>query len=213
MAHPRVKICGITNMADARRACALGADYLGFNFYRESPRYISPARAAKIAHRLPDTVATVGVFVNEGDDRVLKIAHAVGLDYVQLHGDETPQTVAQLARRVRVIKALRIKKSFRLAQLSRYKRANAFLLDGFDPRARGGTGKRFDWSIARRATRGRRIFLAGGLTPSNAAEASRAVKPFALDVCSGVEAKPGKKDAALLKAFMQAAKNGKIDKP
>src|SRR5215831_446499 len=213
MAHPRVKICGITNLADARRACELGADFLGFNFYRESPRYISPASAAKIARHLPDTVATVGVFVNEGDDKVLEIAHAVGLDYVQLHGDETPQSVAQLARRVRVIKALRVKKSFRLAQLTRYKRANAFLLDGFDSRARGGTGKRFDWGIARRATRGRRIFLAGGLTPANVAEACHMVKPFALDVCSGVEAKPGKKDAGLLKAFMRAAKNGKIDKP
>src|SRR5690349_16531666 len=213
MAHPKVKICGITNLADARRACALGANYLGFNFYRESPRYISPSNAAKIAQRLPKTVAVVGVFVNEDDDRVLEIARAVRLDFVQLHGDETPRSVAQLSRRVRVIKALRVKKSFRLAQLTRFKCANAFLLDGFDSRARGGTGKRFDWSVARRATRGRRIFLAGGLTPANVAEASRTVKPFALDVCSGVEAKPGKKDGALLKAFMRAAKNGKIDKP
>jgi phosphoribosylanthranilate isomerase len=204
MPGPRVKICGITNWADARSACKAGADFLGFNFYRESPRYISPARAVKIVERLPRGVAVVGVFVNESEAEMLEIAARVGLDYVQLHGDESPALVAHLARRVRVIKALRVRKPFHTAQLARFKGASAFLLDGFDRRARGGTGKTFDWAVARRANRGRRIFLAGGLTPENAAEASRSVKPYALDVCSGVESAPGKKDAARIAAFMRA---------
>jgi phosphoribosylanthranilate isomerase len=212
MASPRVKICGITNWADARRAFQAGADFLGFNFYRLSPRYISPARAAKIVRRLPKSVLSVGVFVNEKEPSVLEIARAVGLDYVQLHGDETPQTVASLARRIRVIKALRVRKPFRVAQLSRFRGASAFLLDGFDKRARGGTGKTFDWAVARRARRGRRIFLAGGLTPENVNEASRMVKPFAIDVCSGVESSPGKKDPARVLAFMGALREGKTRK-
>jgi phosphoribosylanthranilate isomerase len=212
MASPRVKICGITNWADARRAFQAGADFLGFNFYRQSPRYISPARAANIVRRLPKSVSSVGVFVNESEPSVLEIARQVGLAYVQLHGDETPETVRSLARSVRVIKALRVRKPFRVAELSRFRGASAFLLDGFDKRARGGTGKTFDWAVARRARRGRRIFLAGGLTPENVSEASRRVKPFALDVCSGVESSPGKKDPARLLAFMGALQDGKTRK-
>ena len=210
MASPRVKICGITNWMDAKRAYQAGADYLGFNFYRQSPRYISPVKARKIVARLPENVAAVGVFVNESEANVLRIAKAVGLAYVQLHGEETPETVARLAQNVRVIKALRVSPAFRTAQLGRFTEATAFLLDGFDRGARGGTGKTFDWSVALRAKRRGRIFLAGGLTPENAAEARASVKPFALDVCSGVESAPGKKDAARLLAFMHAAKNGKM---
>ena len=216
MANPKVKICGITNWTDARRACEAGADFLGFNFYRKSPRYISPGRAGKIVARLPKGVAAVGVFVNESEAKVAEIARAVGLDYVQLHGDETPEVVKGVARRargVRVIKALRVREGFRATELAKFRGANAFLLDGFDPNARGGTGKTFDWSVARKAQRNgrgrRRIFLAGGLTAENAAEASRRVKPFALDVCSGVERAPGKKDAARVAAFIAAVRNGK----
>jgi phosphoribosylanthranilate isomerase len=209
MARPRVKICGITNWPDARRACEAGADFLGFNFYRESPRYISPARARKIVKRLPEGVLAVGVFVNESEASVRETARHVGLDYVQLHGDETPEMVENLARQLRVIKALRVRKPFRTSQLARFKKAKAILLDGFDARARGGTGKTFDWSIARRARRGRRIFLAGGINAENAAEASRSARPYALDVCSGVEAAPGKKDPARIAAFMRALADGK----
>jgi phosphoribosylanthranilate isomerase len=215
MAKPKVKICGITNWTDARRACEAGADFLGFNFYRKSPRYISPGRAGKIVARLPKGVAAVGVFVNESEAKVAEIARAVGLDYVQLHGDESPETVASLAREkrgVKVIKALRVRAGFRTAEMDKFRGASAFLLDGFDPKERGGTGKTFDWSVAQRAKRGRgarRIFLAGGLTAENAAEASRRVKPFALDVCSGVESAPGKKDAARVVAFISAVRNGK----
>ena len=210
MAKTRVKICGITNWADAQRACQAGASFLGFNFYRKSPRYISPARAGRIVSRLPDGVAAVGVFVNESGDAVIQTARRLKLDFVQLHGEESPELVARVAQFVPVIKAIRVRKPFRASQLEQFKSASAFLLDGFDRRARGGTGKTFDWTVARRIRRGRTIFLAGGLTPENAARASTSVKPYALDVCSGVEAKPGKKDAALIAAFMRAAGSGKM---
>lgn len=210
MPKTRVKICGITNWTDARRAFGAGADFLGFNFYPKSPRYISPSQAGKIVKRLPDGVAAVGVFVNETADAVIEIARQLNLDFVQLHGDETPETVAKIAKYVPVIKALRVRKPFRVTQLQQFKCASAFLLDGFDRRARGGTGKTFDWSVARRAKRGRTIFLAGGLTPENVAEARKATVPYALDVCSGVEAKPGKKDGARIEAFMRAVRNGKV---
>jgi phosphoribosylanthranilate isomerase len=215
MASPKIKICGITNWTDARRACEAGADFLGFNFYRKSPRYITPGRAGKIVARLPKGIGVVGVFVNESEANVAKIARAVGLDFAQLHGDESPQMVAGVARKVRVIKALRVRSGFRAAELAKFRGASAFLLDGFDPQARGGTGKTFDWRVAQRArsTRkpsgARRIFLAGGLTAANAAEANRRVRPFALDVCSGVERAPGKKDAARVKAFIAAVRSGK----
>lgn len=210
MAKTRVKICGITNWTDARRAFEAGADFLGFNFYPGSPRFISPAQAGKIVKRLPKGVAAVGVFVNETEDAVIKVARRLKLDFVQLHGEETPETVAKIAQYVPVIKALRVRKPFQAAQLQRFKCASAFLLDGFDRRAHGGTGKTFDWTVARRVKHGRNIFLAGGLSPENAAEAKKSVAPYALDVCSGVEAKPGKKDAARIEAFMRAVKNGKM---
>ena len=210
MVKTRVKICGITNWADAQRACEAGASFLGFNFYRESPRYISPARASKIVNRLPDGVAAVGVFVNEAGDAVVETARRLKLDFVQLHGEESPELVAHVAQYVPVIKAIRVRRPFRTSQLEQFKSASAFLLDGFDKRARGGTGKTFDWSVARRVRRGRTIFLAGGLTPENAAQASKSVRPYALDVCSGVEAKPGKKDGARIVAFMRAVGNGNM---
>ncbi len=205
MARVKVKICGITNWADAQRAVAAGADFLGFIFYKDSPRYISPVRARRIAQRLPGRVSSVGLFVNETEDKTLEIARAVGLDYLQLAGEEPPQMVARLAREVPVIRAVRVKKPFRIRQLTPFKRASALLLDGYDPHLRGGTGQTFNWDIARRAKRQGRIFVAGGLTPENVGAAIRAAKPYAVDVCSGVESKPGKKDPARLKAFLRAA--------
>jgi len=199
-----VKICGITNWRDAKRAVDAGADLLGFNFYERSPRYIAPAKAQRIVRRLPKRVSAVGVFVNESEEKMLGVARAVGLSALQLHGDESPLTVARLRRSLPVIKAVRAGKAFRPAQLSCYKRASAILLDGFDRRLRGGTGKTFDWRVARRAKRYGRIFLAGGLTPENVADAIRTAEPHAVDVCSGVEAKPGKKDPKRLRQFMQA---------
>jgi phosphoribosylanthranilate isomerase len=202
----KVKICGITNWSDARGAVEAGADFLGFNFYRESSRYISPAAARRIVQRLPEKVASVGVFVNEPEREMLTIARRVGLDYVQLHGDETADVVSRMRRSVRVIKAVRVRESFRVAQLANFKRASSILLDGFDSRLRGGTGKSFNWKLAKSAGRKRQIFLAGGLTPENAAEAVSAARPFAIDVCSGVETRPGKKDLALMRALVAAVR-------
>jgi len=202
----KVKICGITNWTDARRAVKAGADFLGFNFYPQSPRYISPAKARGIVRRLPNQVNVVGVFVNAPEEKMLAIARSVGLDYLQLHGEESPELVSRLKRYYPVIKAVRVRNSFRAAQLASFKRATAFLLDGFHPRHHGGTGRKFDWSTARRARSSGRIFLAGGLTPGNVAEAIRAAGPYAVDVCSGVESKPGKKDPARVESLMHAVR-------
>ena len=206
MAPVKVKICGVTNLADARAAAKAGADLLGFNFWLRSPRYITPAKAQRIVRQLPKGVAAVGVFVNEPEENVLAIARSVGLDYVQLHGDELPQAVARISRIFPVIKAVRVRESFRPATLSRFRRAKAILLDGFDRKLPGGTGKTFDWTGARRAKRHAKIFLAGGLTPENVAEAIRVASPFAVDTASGVEVRPGKKSANRVKAFIRNAK-------
>jgi phosphoribosylanthranilate isomerase len=202
----KVKICGITNWTDAKRAIDGGAELLGFNFYERSPRYITPAKARRIVRRLPGSVSSVGVFVNETEEKMLKIAREVGLDHLQLHGDERPALVLRLERTLPVIKAVRARKSFRPAQLSRFKRASAILLDGFDRRQRGGTGRTFDWQLARRAKSYGRIFLAGGLTPENVREAIRIAKPYAIDVCSGVEKTPGKKDPARMRDLIRAVR-------
>jgi phosphoribosylanthranilate isomerase len=204
MRKVRVKICGITNWTDAKRAIIAGADLLGFNFYPKSPRYISPAKARRIVRRLPKHVSAVGVFVNEPEKKMLAIARSVGLDRLQLHGDETPAVVTRLKRSLPVIKAVGASNSFRTAALSQFDGASAILLDGFDRHLRGGTGKAFDWRVARRAKRYGRIFLAGGLTPKNVAQAIRTVEPYAVDVCSGVEARPGKKDPKRIIELMRA---------
>jgi phosphoribosylanthranilate isomerase len=206
MAKVKVKICGITNWTDARRAVEAGVQFLGFNFYRPSPRYIQPAAARRIIRRLPDGIATVGVFVNESEANMLAIARRVGLDYLQLHGDEPPEQVARLKREIPVIKAVRVRDSFRPRQLDSLSCASAILLDGFDTRRHGGTGKTFNWNLARGSNGSRRMFLAGGLTPENVAEAIRVARPYAVDVCSGVEARPGRKDPARIVALMWAVK-------
>jgi phosphoribosylanthranilate isomerase len=205
----KVKICGITNWADARQAIESGADLLGFNFVVTSPRYVTPAKARRMVMKLPGNISAVGVFENESEEAMLEIARSVGLDQLQLHGDETPALVARLARhgrRLRIIKALRVNKPFREAQLAAYNRADAILLDGFSRKARGGTGKTFDWQVARRAARRGRIFLAGGLTPENVGEAIRTARPYAVDVCSGVESRPGKKDPQRMRSLVRAVK-------
>jgi phosphoribosylanthranilate isomerase len=202
----KVKICGITNLKDARQALEAGATFIGFNFYERSPRYVTPSAAKRIMQSLPKKVKAVGVFVNETENKMLTIVRQIGLSQVQLHGEESPETVARLQRTLPVIKAIRVRKSFSTTELSRYKNASAFLLDGFDRHRRGGSGKSFRWDIALRAKRVGRIFLAGGLTPANIGEAIRSARPYAVDVCSGVEAKPGKKDPAAVNNFMRAAR-------
>jgi phosphoribosylanthranilate isomerase len=215
----KVKICGITNWPDARRAIDAGADFLGFNFYAPSPRYIAPAKARQIVRRLPKNIVSVGVFVNETEETMLQIAEAVGLHRLQLHGNESPALVKRLATKLPVIKALRVRKSLSASQLGRYRDASAVLLDGFDAGLWGGTGKKFDWRLASAQSAGARsgprkqsrprarekatLFLAGGITPENVAAAIRTAKPYAVDVCSGVEARPGKKDPKRLKNFMR----------
>jgi phosphoribosylanthranilate isomerase len=206
MARVKVKICGITNWRDAKRAIEGGADLLGFNFYARSPRYITPRKAREIARRLPKRTIAVGVFVNETEEAMLEIARTVGLEYLQLHGDESPETVARMERSFGVIKAIQMGKAFRPAQLAKFKKRTAILLDGFHGQKRGGTGRTFDWEIARKAKSHGRIFLAGGITPENVEEAIRAARPYAVDVCSGVEATPGKKHLARMKALLSAVK-------
>ncbi len=199
----RVKICGITNWADARLAIDAGADALGFNFYPPSARCVTPAQAWSIVRRLPPFVEAVGVFVDWSFVAVDALARAAGLHAVQLHGDESPAEVAELAAARPVIKAFRVRRGFRPEVLTRYRRATAFLLDGFSWRLRGGTGKQFDWRIAQRARRYGRIILAGGLSPENVARAILDIRPFAVDICSGIEARPGKKDPARLRELMR----------
>ena len=200
----RVKICGITNWRDARTSVDAGADALGFNFYVKSPRYITPADARAITRRLPRNVLTVGVFVNAPFETILKIARNVELNLLQLHGEESPDEVRRLGQYRPVLKAFRVHDGFKLNELARFREASAFLLDGFDSRLRGGTGHVFDWRVGRTAKRYGAIIIAGGLTPENVVGAIAIVEPFAVDVCSGVEASPGKKDPVRIKEFMSA---------
>jgi len=202
MARVRVKICGITNLADAKTAVDLGADALGFNFYEKSVRNIAPADAYKIIRALPEKIEAAGVFVNWSPDAVIALARAVGLDTVQLHGGEPASTARAAAKYFDVTKAMRVGKSFRLANLRPFRSSvRAFLFDAAKSGEYGGTGLPTDWAIARRAAKTHRIILAGGLTPENVAEAILFVRPYAVDVASGVESRPGKKDRAKLRAF------------
>jgi phosphoribosylanthranilate isomerase len=200
----RVKICGITTWEDARLSIDLGASALGFNFYPPSPRAISPANAWSIIRRLPPFVEAVGVFVNWPPLVVGALARAVRLGSVQLHGAESPAEVAELGRKHRVIKAIQVKRGFRASSLARFHAADAILLDGFAPGLHGGTGRTLDWKLAQGARRYGRIILAGGLTPENIAEAIRVAEPYAVDVASGVESRPGRKNSARLRALFEA---------
>lgn len=198
----RVKICGITNWRDAKAAIDAGADALGFNFYAKSPRKISIAHAREIIRHMPKNVSAVGVFVNARETEVLRTARAAWLNVVQLHGDESPRAVSRLSQDFPVIKAFRVGHNFRAKDLRRYGDAAAFLLDGFDKKARGGTGRTFDWRMANDAKQFGPVILAGGLKKENVAAAIRDVQPFAVDVCSGVEAAPGKKDLKKMRGLM-----------
>ncbi len=199
----RVKICGITNSADALAAIDAGANLLGFNFYEKSPRHVTEAEATRIRARLPKKIEAVGIFVNASPADVTALRKSLKLDAVQLHGDETPESVAQIARLMRVIKAFRVEPEFPLATLDEYPEAFAFLFDAALAGQYGGTGRTTDWDVARRAALSRRIILAGGLKVENVAAAVRIVRPYGIDVASGVESEPGKKDPGLLREFIQ----------
>jgi len=199
----RIKICGITSAADAQAAIDAGANLLGFNFYEKSPRHIGEEQAAQIRAELPKRVKTVGIFVNRLPADVITLRSSVGLDAVQLHGDETPETVAEIASVVQVIKAFRVEPEFPLTTLDEYSQAFAFLFDAAHTGQYGGTGRTADWDVARRASLKHRIILAGGLKVENVAAAVRIVRPYGIDVASGVESSPGKKDHGLLREFIQ----------
>lgn len=204
----QVKICGITNAADALVAIDAGANLLGFNFYAKSPRHITEAEAAKIRPRLPKKVEAVGIFVNHPLTEVIALCKSLKLAAAQLHGDESPETVAELARSHTVWKAFRVESEFRLETLDEYPEASAFLFDAAHTGQYGGTGRTTDWDVARRAALGHRIILAGGLNIENVAAAVRIVRPYAVDVASGVEAKPGKKDHGRMREFIQEVRRG-----
>ena len=209
-ARARVKICGITSLEDGLGAVAAGADALGFVFYPESPRYVRPEVATEICRALPPFVSRVGLFVNESQPTIAATSVLVGLDTLQLHGDETPQFCSLWRGGLKVIKAFRIGDRHSLLALAAFtEHADAFLLDAFVPGVPGGTGKTFNWDLAREAAIYRRpIILAGGLTPANVQEAVTAADPFAVDVSSGVERAPGRKDLTKVAEFIRAASGG-----
>jgi phosphoribosylanthranilate isomerase len=181
----------------------LGAHALGFNFYPPSPRSISPAAAWEIVRKLAPMVATVGVFVNWPAEAIAALAGALRLDGVQLHGDEQPREAADLAGRFRVIKAFAAGPRFKVRTLAKYKAASAFLLDGYRQGLYGGTGQTADWRLAREAKRYGLVIVAGGLRPENVARAIAEAQPFGVDVASGVESRPGKKDPGALRELMR----------
>jgi phosphoribosylanthranilate isomerase len=197
----KVKICGITNYEDAVMAMDWGTDLLGFNFFPESPRYIPLDKAAAIVRRLPGHVELVGVFVNAPLEALHQAISECQLDWVQLHGDEPPAFCQSLASdTAKVIKAFRVKDRFDPETAEPY-RVDAILLDAFHPSRYGGTGKSFDWDVIHDNV-SMRIFLAGGITPDNAAKAI-SLGVYGIDVCSGVESEPGKKDPEKLKALFE----------
>jgi phosphoribosylanthranilate isomerase len=200
----KVKICGITSVADGLAAAEAGADMIGLMFAEKSPRLISLPTAKEISRAVPPHVVKVGVFVNPSDDLVMRAIAECGLALLQFHGDEPPEFCAQFG--IMSMKAFRIRDAKSLKELPNYQ-TDAYLLDAYSPEARGGSGEKFNWNLAVEAKKfGRPIFLAGGLTSENVAEAVRQVQPFGVDVSSGMESAPGKKDHAKVKAFIQAAK-------
>jgi len=197
----RVKICGITKLEDAKLAVELGAHAIGLNFYTQSPRSITPAAAADLVDRLPPFVATAGVFVNWEAEPVVALCRALHLSAAQLHGDETPAVTDAVAAHVQVIKALRLGQGSFAPAYPKFRAASAFLIDAAQSGQYGGTGTTANWHLARAAAQAHRVILAGGLTPENVAEAIRVVRPYAVDVTSGVESRPGRKDPAKMRAF------------
>jgi phosphoribosylanthranilate isomerase len=199
----KVKICGITHLDDALLAIEAGADALGFVFFQQSPRYLPPPRAAAIIAQLPPFVQTVGLFVDAEPDEVNWTANFCGLDLVQLHGEEPPDYCIDIQRRV--MKAFRVRDAASLSALPRYQVAG-YLLDAWVPGVPGGTGQTFNWELLQGASLPGPVILAGGLTPDNVARAVATVRPYGVDVSSGVEASPGRKDPEKLRQFISTAK-------
>ena len=202
-----VKICGITNLEDALAAAAAGADMIGFNFYKPSPRYITPQHVREIIKRLPSSVLKIGVFVNEGSPAdVQSIMREAGLGALQLHGDEPP-TFCDTFYGWYVIKAFAVTDTFDVEAARAYE-VDAIMLDTKHDRLRGGTGRVFDWSVARQAALTiPNLFLAGGLSPENVESAIKMVRPFAVDACSALENSPGKKNHERMRVFVNAVRS------
>lgn len=200
--HVKLKICGITSLEDALISVDCGAEYLGFNFFPASPRFIAPDVVREITDQLPPEIITAGIFVNEArPEDVTAILEKAGVKMAQLHGDESPEYCEKVGAR-RVIKALRVTPDFEAGDVLKFP-AEAVLLDAFDKKLFGGTGKTLDWEIAGKASRLTRLFLAGGLSPENIAQAIEQVRPFAVDVNSGVEISPGRKDPEKLRKLKE----------
>ncbi len=206
MKLPKIKICGITNVPDAHAAVEAGADALGFIFYEPSPRNIDPEVAKRIIATLPPFVLSVGVFVNESASTIRQIFDTCQLALAQLHGDESPDFCEEV--RKPVIKAIRLRDRGSFLALAEFKGrfgVRGFLVDTYSPTAYGGTGHVTDWSLASEAAKALPILLAGGLTPDNVREAIQQVRPYGVDVSSGVEQRPGQKDHPKVRAFIDAA--------
>jgi phosphoribosylanthranilate isomerase len=200
-----VKICGVRTLEDALWAAEAGADAIGFNFWPQSKRYLPVEEAGRIAKKLPARLRTVGVFVNAGEAEVMRAFQHGAVDFVQLHGDETPEFCRRFAGIY--MKAVRLRDESSLEALDGFS-CDLVLLDADSPQY-GGSGLRADIELARRAAEKRRVLLAGGLTPENVADAVRAVRPYGVDVAGGVESSPGVKDRTKVAAFITAAKGAK----
>lgn len=200
----RVKICGITNLEDAQAAVAAGANALGFIFYKKSPRYISPTKAKSIVEKIPPFVVPVGVFVNEKEKVIKDICHQSLIGTIQFHGDEPPAFLRRFKGYTRV-KAFRVRNAFDFKILKKYP-AEAFLFDTFQEKVYGGSGQSFNWDVLK----GKRIpipfVLSGGLSVKNIQKALKIIKPFAVDVSSGVEKRPGIKDHSKIKQFVSSVR-------
>ncbi|KAB2834794.1 MAG: phosphoribosylanthranilate isomerase [Candidatus Dadabacteria bacterium] len=201
----RVKICGITNENDALSAAGLGADALGFIFYKGSKRYIDPKEAGRIISSLPPFVSAVGVFVNQSIEEIKEYARLSGIDTVQLHGDETPVFCEEVP--YKMIKAVRVKDAVNIAEVELYP-VRAILFDKHSDEMYGGTGSHFDWGVLKDLEISKKIILSGGLTPENVSQAVRLVRPYGVDVSTGVEDAPGKKNHEKMRKFIEAVKDG-----
>lgn len=203
----KVKICGITKLEDAQKACEFGADLIGFILFQGSPRKMHRFDVQSIVGGLPKEISKVGLFMDQGLDRVESTALLCRLDTVQLHGKESPRYCAKLKKRFKIIKSFKVSDEKSIKNVEKYEKvADYYLFDTYVKGAPGGTGKTFNWNILAGKRFKKPIFLAGGLTPQNVGEAVKKIAPYAVDVASGVETSPGKKDHKLLKEFIQNAK-------
>jgi len=198
----RVKICGITRIEDAMEAIKNGVNALGFIFYKKSKRYVEPQKVKEIIEKIPPFVTTVGVFVNEEIEEIKRIVKITKLDLVQLHGEEDEEYIDKIKKEVKVLKAFRVKNKNVLEEIKAMN-LDSFLLDAFTKEEYGGTGKTFDWEIARESKKLGNVILAGGINENNIEEIIKKIQPYAVDISSGVEVEPGIKDVKKIKNILK----------